>query len=117
MSLPYKIRKQAWGSCKPREEGGETSNRIRTGNGLGENNFDPAAHLGGDPKDPHTIGGNLQRAILLDMIELRQRYCTTIIGSSSSRSSGTPYNNNTPSQRTLCNHDHAPLGTSFNSFK
>ena len=116
MSLPYKIRKPAWGSCKPREEE-ETSNRSRSSNGGGENNFDPAAHLGGDPKDPHTIGGNLQRAILLDMIELRERYYNNI-GSSSSRSSGvaiTSNNNNTPSQRTLCNH--AQLGTSFNSFK
>ena len=116
MSLPYKIRKPAWGSCKPREEE-ETSNRIRSSTSGDENNFDLAAHLGGDPKDPHTIGGNLQRAILLDMIELRQRYLNNI-GSSSSRSSGvaiTSNNNNTPSQRTLCNH--AQLGTSFNSFK
>ena len=71
MSFPYKIRKVAWGSCKPNNESDVTTNTTTN------NNFDPTLHLDNND-DPHTIGGNLQRAILLDLIELRHRYYTAV---------------------------------------
>ncbi|KAL3780217.1 hypothetical protein ACHAW5_009781 [Stephanodiscus triporus] len=68
--FPYKIRKPAWGSLKPKEAkcGGDKSPNGAV--------LDASSLLlvGGDPDDPHTVGGNLQRAILSDLIELRMRY-------------------------------------------
>jgi len=97
MSFPYKIRKVAWGSCKPNNKSDITTNTTTN------NNFDPTLHLGDNINDPHTIGGNLQRAILLDLIELRHRYYTAV------SQVATTANNNT-------NH-HATTGISFGQFK
>ena len=92
MSFPYKIRKVAWGSCKPND----TTSTTTT------NNFDPTLHLGDDINDPHTIGGNLQRAILLDLIELRHRYYTELESSSTTNKKNTK---------------HSTTGISFAQFK
>ncbi|KAL7537470.1 hypothetical protein ACHAWF_005779 [Thalassiosira exigua] len=61
--LPYKVRKPAWGSLKPKSAEGRdvATARLRLGGG-------------GDPVDPHAVGGNLQRAILLDLVGLRGRH-------------------------------------------
>ena len=99
MSLPYKIRKVAWGSCKPNNESNNTTSTTTT-----NNNFDPTLHLGDDINDPHTIGGNLQRAILLDLIELRHRYYTAVTSSKSTANNS----NNTK---------HTSTGISFAQFK
>lgn len=98
MSYPYKIRKVAWGSCKPNNESDTASTTIT-------NNFDPTQHLlgGNNSNDPHTIGGNLQRAILFDLIELRHRYYTELKSSSTT-------NNNKDIK-------HATTGISFGQFK
>jgi len=102
MSFPYKIRKVAWGSCKPNNESDTASTTTTT------NNFDPTLHLGDDINDPHTIGGNLQRAILLDLIELRHRYYTAVTSSNYDAPKANS-NNNT-------NH-HTTTGISFGQFK
>ena len=98
MSFPYKIRKVAWGSCKPPPPDSNNTASTTT------NNFDPTLHLlGGDNNDdPHTIGGNLQRAILLDLIELRHRYYIAV------SQVATTANNNT---------NHITTGISFAQFK
>ena len=99
--FPYKIRKPAWGSLKPRA----------------------AAGLVGDPDDPHAVGGNLQRAILSDLIELRGRYRDRLaLPSSSGRpagsSSGAPRrrpSSTYPHRRRR--YDHVELGSYFADFK
>jgi hypothetical protein len=109
--FPYKIRKPAWGTLKPHEE---------------PLLFDATCQLGGDPTDPHTIGGNLQRAILLDMIELRHRYCNA--EEAAWTTAPTPHqqscahNNLTTNKsnhpiKAKCSHNHAALGSSFARFK
>jgi len=99
MSFPYKIRKVAWGSCKPNNES-DTASTTTT-----NNNFDPTLHLGGNNNDPHTIGGNLQRAILLDLIELRHRYYIAV-----SQVATTANNSNKQTK-------HTTTGISFGQFK
>ena len=129
--FPYKVRKPAWGSCAPNPKATNSSNR--TGHRR-RTKFDAASHLGGDPADSQTIGGNLQKAILLDLIKLRQRYfdletsptsstfhearTTTTTGASCASVSGdvSSHNKDTrPDQTTFSNH--AAIGSSFSRFK
>ena len=60
--FPYKIRKPAWGSLKPSKE--VLDDPIVA--------LSSSLRLGDD--DPHVIGGNLQRAILMDLVDLRRRW-------------------------------------------
>ncbi|KAL9185381.1 hypothetical protein ACHAXT_003158 [Thalassiosira profunda] len=92
--FPYKARKPAWGSAKP---------RAATDS---DGDVDAEVHLGGDPGDAHTIGGNLQRAILLDMLELRRRY-------GDAEESAAALSSHHASKET----HHAELGSSFARFK
>ncbi|KAL3822852.1 hypothetical protein ACHAXA_006216 [Cyclostephanos tholiformis] len=84
--FPYKIRKPAWGSSKP--GAGSTRRGAIGDDGSTDDDDDGAVPPPGvgssrqvdvvvedyDPDDPRTVGGNLQRAILMDLIELRVRY-------------------------------------------
>jgi hypothetical protein len=62
--FPYKIRKPAWGSLKPRGGGATCGAAAAAVGGV----------VVGDHDDPRADGGNLQLAILSDLIELRERY-------------------------------------------
>ncbi|KAL3768029.1 hypothetical protein ACHAWU_005487 [Discostella pseudostelligera] len=118
--FPYKVRKPAWGTLKPKE----SLRRSPTSN----NNdapllFDATSQLGGDPTDPHTVGGNLQRAILLDLIELRHRYCCAennskaTTASASSQQGGIHKRVSTNKNYLSKVHNHPTLGSSFARFK
>ncbi len=113
--FPYKIRKPAWGTLKPHEESRRRSIRDNDAPLL----FDPTSQLGGDPTDPHTIGGNLQRAILLDMIELRHRYCSAeeVVWTSAPMPHQQSCNKSNHPIKARCSYNHAALGSSFARFK
>ena len=112
--FPYKVRKPAWGSLKPKSS--QKENNVIS------------HQLGGDPADCQTIGGYLQRAILFDLVELRQRYFDVEVATAASAS----VNNNVNIQHEHDNnhlersrqtsaqynhHDNAALGSSFARFK
>ena len=109
----YKVRKPAWGTTlKPKET--STKRQSPTNNGA-PLPFDASSQLGGDPTDPHTIGGNLQRAILLDMIELRHRYCNAECCDATaalSRQRGGIHQ-----KHTINKNNHVVLGSAFARFK
>ena len=102
--FPYRPRKPAWGSVRPKSDAApDGSGRGRRGRPAGDGDTPSDRGPGGAPAlldgpDPLAVGGNLQRAILLDMIGLRDAY----------RRAETP-----PGRRRQA---HAP-GSSFGRFK
>lgn len=62
--LPYKIRKAAWGCLKPPKEVLDDP--------IVASSSSSSSLLRLRDDDPHVIGGNLQSAILMDLVDLRR---------------------------------------------
>eukprot|EP00578_Thalassiosira_sp_NH16_P015531 CAMPEP_0181126906 /NCGR_PEP_ID=MMETSP1071-20121207/27897_1 /TAXON_ID=35127 /ORGANISM="Thalassiosira sp., Strain NH16" /LENGTH=649 /DNA_ID=CAMNT_0023212575 /DNA_START=294 /DNA_END=2239 /DNA_ORIENTATION=+ len=128
--FPYRIRKPAWGSLKPRSDkkNGRTkatrsSNNVNNGNN--NNSGDATATSStqhhdrldiADDDDPRRIGGNLQRAILSDLVALRRRYREVEAEAAASTTTTAAKKTTDTTRRKITTHC-APLGASFSNFK
>ena len=134
--FPYKIRKPAYGGslngkatkdavADERKPGTKPSRELyRRGADADRDDVGTSALVDKELQplfncdDPHAFGGNLQRAILLDLIELREVYLTSEFDVSSVKSGYYPTRKNwtvaeTTSQRNL---GHSAVGSSFRRF-